>query len=205
MNNLTYYQGSDGHVKVLGDNELQHWKYIKKIGNQYFYSMEALQAYYHHQQRMANAEYKIDQHRATRERSERDKFRRDVHNDLRKNAENTTVMYRNNRGDLKFRDQTKAEKKVARKQEDDRYRREQRMNKIADTASDAAMQAKRVAKPVAKTAKRAVTPIDPKKAAQKKIDKILNQPPRRKKPTTTRRHNTVKPSRYRQYTAASRW
>lgn len=46
---MIYYQASDGHIKTLGDNELQHWKYIKKIpagsGYRYFYSMDEWRAY----------------------------------------------------------------------------------------------------------------------------------------------------------------
>ena len=178
MNNLTYYQGSDGHVKVLGDNELQHWKYIKKIGNQYFYSMEALQAYYHHQQRMANAEYAVDR---TKDKANQVKRDAQLYNDYRTGVKrNSSEMKR-------------------------QYDNQKRLSKAVYDTQGAYRKAKKTVKPMAKTAKRAVTPIDPKREAQRKIDKILNQPPRRKKPTTTRRHNTVKPSRYRQYTAASRW
>lgn len=46
---MIYYQASDGHVKKLGDNELQHWKYIKKIpvgkGFRYFYSWDEYRAF----------------------------------------------------------------------------------------------------------------------------------------------------------------
>lgn len=178
MNNMTYYQGSDGHVKVLGDNELQHWKYIKKIGNQYFYSMEALQAYYRHQQRMANAEYAADR---TKDKANQMKRAATIRSDYESNKRNG------------FSD--------AKKQ----YEVSKKLNKAVYDTQGTYRKAKKTVKPMAKTAKRAVTPIDPKREAQRKIDKILNQPPRRKKPTPTRRHNTVKPSRYRQYTAASRW
>ena len=57
---MIYYQGSEGHIKVLGDNELQHFKYIKKIGNRYFYTPEALRAYYEDQKKVAAGEYAKD-------------------------------------------------------------------------------------------------------------------------------------------------
>lgn len=46
--NIKYY-AADGTIKSLGDNELAHYKYIKKIktgnGYRYFYSQEELRAY----------------------------------------------------------------------------------------------------------------------------------------------------------------
>lgn len=57
MNTTIYYHGSDGHIKQLGDQELQHYKYIKKIGDRYFYTPEALRAYYADQKKIATAEY----------------------------------------------------------------------------------------------------------------------------------------------------
>ena len=46
--NIQYY-ADDGTVKNLGDNELQHWKYIKKIktgsGWRYFYSQDEIDAF----------------------------------------------------------------------------------------------------------------------------------------------------------------
>ena len=57
MDTLIYYHGSDGHIKQLGDQELQHYKYIKKIGNRYFYTQEALRAYYNDQKKVATADY----------------------------------------------------------------------------------------------------------------------------------------------------
>lgn len=52
--NIQYY-ADDGSIKNLGDNELQHWKYIKKIktgsGWRYFYTPEEVQAYYEEQKK----------------------------------------------------------------------------------------------------------------------------------------------------------
>ena len=43
------YKAFDGSIRTLGDNELQHWKYIKKIpagsGFRYFYSWDEYRAY----------------------------------------------------------------------------------------------------------------------------------------------------------------
>ena len=60
MDERIYYHGSDGHIKQLGDQELQHYKYIKKIGNRYFYTPEALRAYYADQKKVATVEYSKD-------------------------------------------------------------------------------------------------------------------------------------------------
>ena len=47
--NIKYY-AADGTIKSLGDNELAHYKYIKKIksgsGWRYFYTPEEIRAYY---------------------------------------------------------------------------------------------------------------------------------------------------------------
>lgn len=172
MDTQIYYHGSDGHIKQLGDQELQHWKYIKKIGNHYFYSMEALQAYYKHQQRMANAEYTKDR-------------MGDKANQLQRGAQ-ITRDYATGRDTQ------------------EQYQRNKKINKAVYDAQGVYRKTKKTVKPVAKTAKRAVTPVDPKKAAKKKVEQILNQPPKKKK-RPVKQHNYVKPSRYKPGTAASRW
>lgn len=47
---MIYYRDSRGKIRTLGDDELMHWKYIKKIkvgsGFRYFYDQDELRAFY---------------------------------------------------------------------------------------------------------------------------------------------------------------
>ena len=60
------YYADDGTVKNLGDNELQHWKYIKKIktgsGWRYFYSPEELRQFYNEGKKKVDSIPRIQKH-----------------------------------------------------------------------------------------------------------------------------------------------
>lgn len=140
MKTQIYYHGSDGHIKQLGDQELQHWKYIKKIGNRYFYTTEALQAYYNDQKNVATAEYLKDR-------------TGDKANQLKREAV-ITKDYASGR-DTK-----------------EQYERNKKLNRAIYDAQGKYRSVKRTVKPVAKTAKRAVTPIKtPKERAMDFLNK----------------------------------
>lgn len=63
--NIQYY-AADGTVKNLGDDELQHWKYIKKIktgsGWRYFYTPEELRQFYNEGKKKADSIPRIQKH-----------------------------------------------------------------------------------------------------------------------------------------------
>lgn len=146
-----YYQGSEGHIKVLGDNELQHFKYIKKIGNRYFYTPEALRAYYNDQKKVATAEYAKDR-------------TVDKANQLKRGAA-ITKDYASGR-DTK-----------------EQYERNKQLNRAIYDAQGKYRSVKRTVKPVAKTAKRAVTSVrTPKERAMDFLNKNgLNTPSQMRK------------------------
>lgn len=162
MNNI-YYQGADGHTKVLGDDELAHYKYIKKIGNRYFYTTEALQAYYRDQKMVANAEYAKDR---TGDRIDK----------ARRNAE----LYREYQGGIKKNSPYMTKE----------YEKHKARSDALYEAQGTYRKAKKTVKPIAKTAKRAVTPIKtPKERAMDFLNKHSDTKPKeakRKKKKITR-------------------
>lgn len=155
MNKPIYYQGADGHTKVLGENELQHWKYIKKIGNRYFYTPEELRAYYAESKTASNREAAFNRNKANAERASRDAFNNQARRDLKEGAKNTVYIDRDKKGNLKFRDATKDEVKKEQKKIDKRYDRRDKVDKLIDRLSDTKINAKKKIDPVAKTVKMA--------------------------------------------------
>lgn len=140
MDERIYYHGSDGHIKQLGDQELQHYKYIKKIGNRYFYTPEALRAYYADQKKVATVEYGKDR-------------MIDKANQAKRGA---TI-----RKDYAIGNDSR-----------EAYERNKKINKAIYDAQGQYRKVKKNVKPVAKTAKRAVTPI---KTPKDRIDNILSK------------------------------
>lgn len=63
--NIQYY-ADDGTIKNLGDDELQHWKYIKKIktgsGWRYFYSPEELRQFYNEGKKKVDSIPRLQKH-----------------------------------------------------------------------------------------------------------------------------------------------
>ena len=173
MNNTIYYQGADGHTKILGDNELAHYKYIKKIGNRYFYTQEALQAYYKDQKRVANVEYAKDRAGDRIDKARRNaELYKEYQSGAKKNSEYMTKEYAKHkaRSDALYEAQGT-------------YRK-----------------AKKTVKPVVKTAKRAVTPIKtPKERAMdfldrngtKTTDQIKKKKKKQQKPNIPEYHKNI--------------
>lgn len=166
MMNTIYYQGSDGCLRTLGDNELMHYKYIKKIGNRYFYTTEALQAYYKDQQKVSNVEYAKDRAVDT------------------KNATKRDLMI-------------KRDYAIGKDSKED-YERNKKINKAIYDTQGKYRSVKKTVKPVINTAKKAVTPVDPKKA---KIDEWINggKKPKKKKIPMARKKNTDAQAAYKRY------
>lgn len=182
------YRGDDGHVQSLGEtSELRHWKYIKKIGNRYFYTTEALEAYYRDQKKVADAEYVKDTYKSQYERQKRDaqqsrEYKQSVRNVKDPNRSWVTVTS-DNEGNYKSHKTTRAERQQILKDYQKDYKKKQRMNRFLDKTQDRYLSARRVVKPVAKTAKRAVTPVESpeqriykrRKKAEKYINRWLEQ------------------------------
>lgn len=154
------YKAQDGCVRILGDNELQHWKYIKKIGNRYFYTQEALEAYYHDQQKVANAEYAIDKTKADIQRQQRDTKQAKEHKEhynLVKKDKDLAIFDNSKQG---WHKASEKERRDTLKSLRGDYKRRKRMNRFLDRTQDAYMATVRTAKPIIKTGKRAVTPVE---------------------------------------------
>lgn len=96
--NIQYY-ATDGTVKNLGDDELQHWKYIKKIktgsGWRYFYSPEELRQFYNEGKKKADSIPRLQKHG--------DKYYiadKKTQRNIEKSGVGGNVLYRNKKGDL---------------------------------------------------------------------------------------------------------
>lgn len=170
-----YYQGSDGHIKSLGDNELQHFKYIKKIGNRYFYTPEELKAYYADEQKKVRREEAFGGNakdfERRKERQERDAFRKDVHRDLRKHAADTQILYRDKNDKLRVRDQTKKEKAESVREVDKKFKREARVNRFLDRLEDRASSAEKKTRALRKTVRMAAAGKEKPKTTKSKYSK----------------------------------
>lgn len=173
---MVQYIGQDGAVHQLGDtpeNSLCHWKYIKKIqtpaGTRYFYTMEALQAYYNDQRKVEDARFVKDAVIADRQRQERDAR-------LRSEYEHDKLM---TDGKHAIWLGTEQQRKETLKSYQKNYQKRQRMNRFLDKLQDRYLMARRVVNPAVKTAKRAVTPVDTPdrklKRQRKKVDKWLRR------------------------------
>ena len=159
MSDRIYYQGADGHTKVLGDNELMHFKYIKKIGKRYFYTPEELKAYYEDQQASARREAAFGGNAEDFKRQEARKARDDYRNERRdaekKVSDDTGIIYRDKNDRLRVRDKTKKEKTADRKKIDKKYKREARVDRLIDKLSDSKSSAERKTRALRKTVKMA--------------------------------------------------
>ena len=154
MSTYLFYEGADGCIRQLGDNELAHYKYLKKIkiGNttRYFYTQEALQAYYNDRKKVADAEYLVG---------------RGV--DKKEHVKNNLMI----KGDYVNNIKNGKDPGAARR----KYQLANNVNDAIYNVKGDYRAVKRGVKPVAETAKMAVTPIkDPKERALKFIDKKVD-------------------------------
>lgn len=208
-----YYQGSDGHIKSLGDNELQHFKYIKKIGNRYFYTPEELRAYYAEAKNASNREAAFNQRTAQNERRFRDDVMKDAYSNQRKAMKNGmyVIAEEDSKGNLRARDATKAERKKGIKDLDRRERREKRVNKLIDRLSDTKRNAKKKVDPLAKTAKMAAKGKEAPKTTKSKYSREEVDTIRRKSwAQNVQRKDALKKKKkkeaaHKQYSPAARW
>lgn len=150
------YYGADGCIHQLGDNELAHYKYIKKIkiGNtyRYFYTMDALEAYYNDRKKVAEAEYLID-----RGKDKKDQLKRSA--SIKKD-------YVNDRWNGKSKEEAKK-----------KHDRSEALNNAIYETQGGYRKVKKTVKPVAETAKLAVTPMkSPKESVIKFMDKKITTP-----------------------------
>lgn len=213
MDKQIYYHGSDGHIKQLGDQELQHWKYIKKIGNRYFYTPEELRAYYAEAKTSANREAAFDQRTAQNERRFRDDVRKDAYSNTRKAMKDGMyiIATEDSKGNMRARGATKQERKEGIKKLDKREKREARVNKFVDRFFDTKREAKRKVAPVAKTAKMVAQGKEKPKTTQPKhsqsdIDRIKRESQAREiKRREALKKKKKKEAAHKQYSPASRW
>lgn len=176
------YRGDDGYVRSLGDS-LQHWKYIKKIGNRYFYTQEALAAYYRDQKKVADTEYAKDTYKSQYERNKRNvqqakEYRQNVKNVKDPNRIWVSVQS-DGKGNYSSHNTSRAERQQILKDYQKDYKKRQRMNRFLDRTQDHYLSARRAIKPIVNTAKRAVTPVETPeqriRKRRKKAEKYINR------------------------------
>lgn len=206
-----YYQGSDGHIKSLGDNELQHFKYIKKIGNRYFYTPEELRAYYAEAKNASNREAAFNKRAAQDESRGRKDFDKKYYSEKKKRSDETQIIYRDKKDNLQFRDKTKKEKAADRKRINRQQRRDARINKLVDRMANAKIEAKRRTDPLKKTAKMAATGKEKPKTTKSKYSREEVDTIRRKSwAQNVQRKDALKKKKkkeaaHKQYSPAARW
>lgn len=211
MKTQIYYHGSDGHVKQLGDQELQHWKYIKKIGNRYFYTPEELKAYYAEAQDSANREAAFNKNTVQDESRWRKDMNKNYYDNKRKQVDETQVIYRDKNDNLQFRDHTKKEKEAAYKRIKRQEKKDARLSRLIDRVANTKIEAKRRTDPLKKTAKMAVKGKEkPKTTKSKYSNEDLIRIRSNSQVRAMRRREALKKERrrkemHRQYSPASRW
>lgn len=137
-----FYQGSDGCIKMLGDNELQHFKYIKKIGNRYFYTPEEIRAYYESAKAVSDTQYAVQKNINDSQRNRRDaRLNNNRKRQIREKREMSKNLAIGNPNTGKIRQATKKEQKkyadhevsLINKKAKKKAKKNARLDKIKDT------------------------------------------------------------------------
>lgn len=173
-----YYQGSDGCIKTLGDTELAHFKYIKKIGNRYFYTPDELKAYYADEQKKVRREEAFGGNAKDFERR-KDRQQRDRENHQwdkeRKEMSRRTIRTETDAISKETRSLSKKEneREIAKdyKKIDRQAKRRDRVNHLIDRLTDASSKAERKTRALRKTAEMAATGKEKPKTTKSKYSK----------------------------------
>lgn len=203
-----YYQGSDGHIKSLGDNELQHFKYIKKIGNRYFYTPEELRAYYAESKDKANREATFNRRDAAGDRDFRKNFVKNQTRNRKEDYREHTYIEREN-GKL-----TQPTKKEIRENDKRLDKKRKKINKSIDRVykrENLKISAIKKAKPLIETGKMALRGKEaPKTTKSKYSEEDINRIQRKSWAQNVQRKDALKKKKKReaarkQYSPAARW
>ncbi len=199
--NIEYF-GEDGRIKSLGDNELSHFKYIKKIktgsGWRYFYTPEEIKAYYQASKAVSNIKNDYADSVATRKMlNERDANKQWKKDQLKKNREiddvitskNGKIKRLNEKEKAKYlkdeRKQIRAEYNKKDQETIDNYLREKRRNNF-----------KRKYEPIINTTKAAFKGDIPKTAKLEKGKKTSDAKRNKKVSEITKKTRSTPPKTY---------
>lgn len=149
--NRTIYRASEDFVKNIGDTELQHWKYIKKIpsgkGFRYFYSWDEWRAYL--ADPAANAVKKVGDTAKQQVSNGRQKVESLLNNQNRTNSTVSSAKQKNSSRNTSFR---------------------QRMNEIAKRASEKWKAGKEAVKKTVEKGKKWVSNLFEEKPRERNLD-----------------------------------
>ena len=210
MDKQIYYHGSDGHIKQLGDQELQHWKYIKKIGNRYFYTPEELRAYYAEAKDSANREAAFKERDRADTRDMRLRMSERRHEKSRNIYKNGVYLVDDGKGG-NLRNATKQERREAIRKENKEQKKDRKQIERYYKADKRKLSAIKNVKPIIETGKMALLGKKKPKATQPKhsqsdIDRIKRESQAREiKRREALKKKKKKEAAHKQYSPASRW